>query len=400
MYKKSILLGITGGIAAYKTLTLISNLKKRGYNIDVIMTQNAGHFVSPLVVETLSRNRVVEDMFDRPDHRDVEHISMAEKADLLIVAPATYNIIGKVASGIADDMLSTVIAATKAPVFFALAMNSNMYDNPILKENITKLQKLGYNFIDADSGMLACNSSGKGRMKEPEEIAEIIDSYFRKSSELAGKKILITAGRTEEAIDPVRYLTNGSSGKMGYSLAAAAVNMGAEVTLVAGPNDMDTKPCEKIIKVRTAEEMYSATMSEFENCDIAIMSAAVADYRPKVYSDEKIKKNSEELVIELVKNRDILKSMGEVKKSQFLVGFAAESSNLIENAVKKYEAKNLDMIVANSASNIGSENNKVYIIKGKEQVKELEEMKKEELAYHILREITAEEGEKNVKNNA
>lgn len=393
MYKKSILLGITGGIAAYKSLTLISILKKRGYNIDVIMTQNAGHFVSPLVVETLSRNRVVEDMFDRPDHRDVEHISMAEKADFVIIAPATYNIIGKVASGIADDMLSTVIAATKAPVFFALAMNSNMYDNPILKENITKLEKLGYNFIDADSGMLACNSSGKGRMKEPEEIAEIIENYFKKSNELAGKKILITAGRTEEAIDPVRYLTNGSSGKMGYSLAAAAVNMGAEVTLIAGPNDMDIKPCEKIIKVRTAEEMYRETMREFEKCDIAIMSAAVADYRPKVYSDEKIKKNSEELIIELVKNRDILKSMGEVKKSQFLVGFAAESSNLIENAVKKYEAKNLDMIVANSASNIGSENNKVYIIKGKERVKELEEMKKEELAYHILREITAEEGE-------
>lgn len=364
------------------------------------MTQNASQFVSPLVVETLSKNRVIEDMFERPDYRDVEHISMAEKADLVIVAPATYNIIGKVASGIADDMLSTVIAATKAPIFFALAMNNNMYDNPILKENITKLEKLGYNFIDADSGLLACNSSGKGRMKEPEDIAEIIDNYFKKSRELAGKKILITAGRTEEAIDPVRYLTNGSSGKMGYSLAAAAVNMGAEVTLIAGPNDMVTRPCEKIIKVRSAEEMYYETMREFEKCDIAIMSAAVADYRPKIYSNEKIKKDSKELVIELVKNRDILKSMGEVKKSQFLVGFAAESSNLIENAVKKYEAKNLDMIVANSASNIGSENNKVYIIKGKEQVKELEEMKKEELAYHILREITAEEGEKNVKNNA
>ncbi len=400
MYKKNILLGITGGIAAYKSLTLISNLKKRGYNIDVIMTQNASHFVSPLVVETLSKNRVVEYMFERPDYRDVEHISMAEKADLVIVAPATYNIIGKVASGIADDMLSTVIAATKAPVFFALAMNNNMYDNPILKENITKLEKLGYNFIDADSGLLACNSSGKGRMKEPEDIAEIIDNYFKKSRELAGKKILITAGRTEEAIDPVRYLTNGSSGKMGYSLAAAAVNMGAEVTLIAGPNDMVTRPCEKIIKVRSAEEMYYETMREFEKCDIAIMSAAVADYRPKIYSNEKIKKDSEELVIELVKNRDILKSMGKVTKSQFLVGFAAESSNLIENAVKKYKEKNLDMIVANSTSNIGSENNKVYIIKGKEKIKELEEMKKEELAYHILREITAEEGEKDVKNNA
>ena len=398
--KKNILLGITGGIAAYKSLTLISILKKKGYNVDVIVTQNGKKFVSPIVIETLSGNVVVEDMFDRPDHRDVEHISLAEKADLVVVAPATYNIIGKVASGIADDMLSTVISASKAPVFFAMAMNTNMYENPILKENVLKLSKLGYNFIEADSGKLACNTTGKGRMKEPEEIATIIDNYFVGEKILSGKKILITAGRTEEPLDPVRYFTNGSSGKMGYSLAKAASKMGAEVTLISGPNDMNYEPCNNIVKVRTAKEMYDAVMKNYEKCDIAIMSAAVADYRPIFYSEEKIKKSSDKITVEFEKNPDILLTMGQNKKKQFLVGFAAESTNLIENAIVKFKKKNLNMIIANNASNIGSDNNKIFIIRGKNQVKEFNEMNKEELAYHILREIIAKEGENNAENNA
>ncbi len=387
--KKNILIGITGGIAAYKTLSLISILKKKGYNIDVIVTKNGLNFVSPLVIDTLTGNRCVTDMFERPDHREVEHIALAEKADMVLVAPATYNIVGKVANGIADDMLSTVISAAKGAKFFALAMNSNMYENPILKENIAKLEKLGYNFIEANSGMLACNTVGQGRMKEPEEIAEVVEKYFKSKEVLKGKKVLITAGRTEEPIDPVRYLTNGSSGLMGFSIAKAAAEMGAEVTLIAGPNDMQFKPCSDIVSVRTAEEMYRAVMERFDNCNIAIMSAAVADYRPVNYSEDKIKKSDSKMVIEFEKNPDILKSMGEIKKNQILVGFAAESQNLLENGYSKFVNKNLDMLVANDVSNIASIENKVFIIKGKESIKEIEKMKKEELAYLILEEIVS-----------
>lgn len=387
--KKNILIGITGGIAAYKTLSLISILKKKGYNIDVIVTKNGLNFVSPLVIDTLTGNRCVTDMFERPDHREVEHIALAEKADMVLVAPATYNIVGKVANGIADDMLSTVISAAKGAKFFALAMNSNMYENPILKENIAKLEKLGYNFIEANSGMLACNTVGQGRMKEPEEIAEVVEKYFKSKEILKGKKVLITAGRTEEPIDPVRYLTNGSSGLMGFSIAKAAAEMGAEVTLIAGPNDMEFKPCEDIVSVRTAEEMYRAVMERFDNCNIAIMSAAVADYRPVNYSEDKIKKSDSKMVIEFEKNPDILKSMGEIKKNKILVGFAAESQNLLENGYSKFVNKNLDMLVANDVSNIASIENKVFIIKGKESIKEIEKMKKEDLAYLILEEIVS-----------
>lgn len=387
--KKNILIGITGGIAAYKTLSLISMLKKKGYKIDVIVTKNGLNFVSPLVIDTLTGNRCVTDMFERPDHREVEHIALAEKADMVLVAPATYNIVGKVANGIADDMLSTVISAAKGAKFFALAMNTNMYENPILKENIAKLEKLGYNFIEANSGRLACNTSGAGRMKEPEEIAEIVENYFKSKEILKGKKVLITAGRTEEPIDPVRYLTNGSSGLMGFSIAKAAREMGAEVTLIAGPNDMQFKPCEDIVCVRTAEEMYGAVMERFESCDIAIMSAAVADYRPVNYSCEKIKKSDSKMVIEFEKNPDILKSIGEIKKNQILVGFAAESQNLLENGYSKFVNKNLDMLVANDVSNIASSENKVFIIKGKENIKELEKMKKDKLAYIIMEEIVS-----------
>lgn len=385
--KKNILIGITGGIAAYKTLSLISILKKKGYNIDVMVTENGLNFVSPLVIDTLTGNRCVTDMFERPDHREVEHIALAEKADMVLVAPATYNIVGKVANGIADDMLSTVISAAKGAKFFALAMNTNMYENPILKENVAKLEKLGYNFIEADSGMLACNVVGKGRMKEPEEIAEIVENYFKSKEILKGKKVLITAGRTEEPIDPVRYLTNGSSGLMGFSIAKAASEMGAEVTLIAGPNDMQFKPCSDMVAVRTAQEMYDSVMERFDRCDIAIMCAAVADYRPINYSVEKIKKSDSKMVIEFEKNPDILKSMGEIKKNQILVGFAAESQNLLENGYSKFVNKNLDMLVANDVSNIASSENKVFIIKKKESIKEIEKMKKEKLAYIIMEEI-------------
>lgn len=353
---KNILLGVTGGIAAYKSANIVSMLKKKGYNVKVIMSENATKIITPLTLETLSKERVYVDMWDKTPHFEVEHISLAEWADVVLIAPATYNIVGKVANGIADDMLSTVISATTKPVFFALAMNVNMYNNPILKENINKLKKYGYRFIDSDEGFLACNVNAKGRLKDEKEIVKIIEDYLQKEELdriLAGKTVLITAGRTEEAIDPVRYISNRSSGQMGYSLAIAARKLGAEVILVSGPTELSQpEGLKKFIKVRSAQEMYEATIKEFSQVDIAIACAAVADYKPKNYSTEKIKKKDGDMTIVLDRNPDILFEMGKLKDKQFLVGFAAETENIIENAIGKLKRKNLDMIVANNASNM------------------------------------------------
>lgn len=390
---KNILIGVTGGIAAYKSANIISILRKKGYNVKVIMTKSATNIITPQTLETLSKNRVVTDMWERNHQIEVEHISLADWADIFLIAPATYNIVGKVASGIADDMLSTVISACKKPVYFALAMNVNMYENPILKDNIQKLEKLGYKFIESDEGFLACNVNAKGRLKNENEIVEIIEQNLLTSTSklLKGKKVLITAGRTEEPLDPVRYFSNRSSGQMGYSLAKVAVDLGADVTLVSGPTNLEI-PCglKEFIRVRSAVEMFEAVMERFDSQDIGIACAAVADYRPKNYSTEKIKKADGELTIVLERNPDILFNMGEKKKNQILVGFAAETENIIENAKKKLIKKNLDFIVANNAENMQKLTNSIQIIKKTGEDIIYKEQPKSEIAKHIFNEILKE----------
>ncbi|WP_315323231.1 bifunctional phosphopantothenoylcysteine decarboxylase/phosphopantothenate--cysteine ligase CoaBC [Fusobacterium pseudoperiodonticum] len=393
---KNILVGVTGGIAAFKSASIVSLLKKKGYNVKVVMTENATNIIGPLTLETLSKNRVYVDMWDKNPHYEVEHISLADWADIVLIAPATYNIIGKVANGIADDMLSTILSAVslRKPVFFALAMNVNMYENPILNENIDKLKTYGYRFIDTNEGLLACNYEAKGRMKEPEEIVDIIERYnlaskidnFRDA--LKGKKLLITSGRTREDIDPIRYLSNKSSGKMGYSLAQAAVDLGAEVTLVSGPTNLNVPDgLKEFISVDSAIHMYEKVDEKFKDTDIFIACAAVADYRPKEYQDKKIKKSDLNLTIELVRNPDILFEMGKKKENQLLVGFAAETNNIIENALKKLEKKNLDMIVANNASTMGTDTNSIEIIRKDRSSTVINQKSKMELAYDILKEV-------------
>ena len=393
---KNILVGVTGGIAAFKSASIVSLLKKKGYNVKVVMTENATNIIGPLTLETLSKNRVYVDMWDKNPHYEVEHISLADWADIVLIAPATYNIIGKVANGIADDMLSTILSAVslRKPVFFALAMNVNMYENPILNENIDKLKTYGYRFIDTNEGLLACNYEAKGRMKEPEEIVDIIERYsitskidnFRDA--LKGKKLLITSGRTREDIDPIRYLSNKSSGKMGYSLAQAAVDLGAEVTLVSGPTNLNIPDgLKEFISVDSAIHMYEKVDEKFKDTDIFIACAAVADYRPKEYQDKKIKKSDLNLTIELVRNPDILFEMGKKKENQLLVGFAAETNNIIENALKKLEKKNLDMIVANNASTMGTDTNSIEIIRKDRSSTVINQKSKIELAYDILKEV-------------
>ena len=393
---KNILLGVTGGIAAFKSASIVSLLKKKGYDVKVVMTKNATNIIGPLTLETLSKNRIYVDMWDTNPHYEVEHISLADWADIVLIAPATYNIIGKVANGIADDMLTTIISAvsTRKPVFFALAMNVNMYENPILKENIDKLKSYGYRFIEVEEGLLACNYIAKGRMTEPEDIVAEIERYdiYSKienfNTALKDKKVLITSGRTKENIDPIRYLSNNSSGKMGYSLAQAAIDLGAEVTLISGPTNLEIpKGLKSFVSVESALEMYEKVDEYFGDTDIFIACAAVADYRPKEYKKEKIKKSNSDLILELVRNPDILFEMGKKKDKQLLIGFAAETNDIKENALKKLEKKNLDFIVANNASTMGNNTNTVEIIRKNKTSVKINQKNKIELAYDILKEI-------------
>lgn len=393
---KNILLGVTGGIAAFKSASIVSLLKKKGYDVKVVMTKNATNIIGPLTLETLSRNRIYVDMWDTNPHYEVEHISLADWADMVLIAPATYNIIGKVANGIADDMLTTIISAVsiRKPVFFALAMNVNMYENPILKENIDKLKSYGYRFIEVEEGLLACNYVAKGRMTEPEDIVAEIERYdiYSKienfNTALKDKKVLITSGRTKENIDPIRYLSNNSSGKMGYSLAQAAIDLGAEVTLISGPTNLEKpKGLKSFVSVESALEMYEKVDEYFRYTDIFIACAAVADYRPKEYKKEKIKKSDSDLILELVRNPDILFEMGKKKDNQLLIGFAAETNDIKENALKKLEKKNLDFIVANNASTMGNNTNTVEIIRKSKTSVKINQKNKIELAYDILKEI-------------
>lgn len=388
---KTIVLGVTGGIAAYKTVELVSRLKKLGAEIHVIMTESATKFVTPLTFQTLSQNVVMVETFQSIEYWKVEHISLAQKADLFVVAPATANIIGKIANGIADDMLSTTIMATKADKFIVPAMNTQMYVNPIVQENIKKLRKLGYRIMEPDSGLLACGDVGIGKFPSPAAIEKEILNYFNREKDLAGKKILITAGPTCEAIDPVRFITNHSTGKMGYAIATEAVERGAEVILISGPTSLKVPEgvCTKF--VTSTEEMYKRVMEYFPLADIIIKSAAVADYRPKQVSKEKIKKTQKELMLILEKNKDIACELGKIKGDKILIGFAAETQNLIDNAKAKIKKKNLDFIVANDLTQNGAgfegDTNIVKIIDKEGNILSLPKTSKKEVAREILNQV-------------
>lgn len=352
---KTVVLGVSGGIAAYKACDVVSRLRKENVQVNVIMTKHATEFVSALTFQSISQNPVAVEMFEPVTNWDIEHISLAKKADIFLIAPATANVIGKIANGIADDMLSTTVMATKAPVVIAPAMNTNMYENPVTQANIQKLKDLGYIFIEPGYGRLACGDLGPGKLAEPDLIVENIKFLLNKTDELKGKNVLVTAGPTQEAIDPVRYITNKSTGKMGYALAYQAALMGAKVTLVTGPTNIEIPfGISEVIKIKSAGQMYETVTSSFDEMDIVIKSAAVADYKPKNISDSKIKKSDSDLVLELDRNKDILFELGKLKTKQVLVGFAAETDDLIANAQKKLAKKNLDFIVANDLKQEGA----------------------------------------------
>lgn len=386
--KKTVVVGVTGGIAAYKALDVISSLKKKDVDIHVIMTNSAMEFVTPLSFQSLSQNMVVTDMFAEPKAWEIQHISLAKKADLMLIVPATANVIGKVANGIADDMLTTTIMATKAPVLFAPAMNTNMYNNVIVQENIKKLMSLDYKFISPVSGRLACGDVGAGKLADTNSIVEVVLTMLYDKKDLTHKKVLVTAGPTIAPIDPVRFITNRSTGKMGFAIAEEARDRGAEVTLISGPTNLTPPIGVKLVKVETNEEMLKETLNIFGEQDIVIKSAAVADYKPKQYSTTKIKKAASELALEFVKDNDILKTLGELKKNQILVGFAAESNDLIKNAEAKVKAKNLDFIVANditsSDTGFASDDNKVTIITKEGKIMPMKKMTKREVARELF----------------
>ena len=386
--KRCVVLGVTGGIAVYKALDVISALRKKDVDVRVIMTKSATEFVTPLTFQSMSQNIVTTDMFAEPKAWEIQHISLAKRADVFLVAPATANIIGKVANGIADDMLSTTIMATRAKVVFAPAMNTNMYTNPIVQENIAKLKKLGYEFVEPASGRLACGDEGKGKLAPASDIVEKVLSELYDKKDLIGKKVLVTAGPTRANIDPVRFISNRSTGKMGYAIAEEARDRGAEVVLVSGPTNEAAPYGINVIKINTNEEMRSEVLKHFETSDIVIKSAAVADYKAKEYSENKIKKGNGNLEIILTRDNDILKELGEKKSGQILVGFAAESQNVIENAKGKLIKKNLDYIVANDItskdSGFASNDNRVTIVTREGQELSLEKMSKREVARNLF----------------
>ncbi|WP_252236291.1 bifunctional phosphopantothenoylcysteine decarboxylase/phosphopantothenate--cysteine ligase CoaBC [Clostridium sp. CH2] len=385
--KKCVVLGVSGGIAVYKALEIVSLLRKQDIEVRVIMTKSATEFVTPLSFQSLSQNMVIYDMFSEPKAWEIQHISLAEKADVFLVAPATANIIGKVANGIADDMLSTTIMATKAKVIFAPAMNTHMYENPIVQANIEKLKNLGYEFIEPSCGRLACGDIGKGKLEDPKVIVERVITQFTKK-DLDNKNILVTAGPTISPIDPVRYITNRSSGKMGYAIAKEARDRGANVTLISGPTSLEVPANINFIRVSTNSEMKEEVNKYFDNSDVVIKSAAVADYKAKEYSNQKIKKGEGDLELAFTRDNDILMELGRKKKNQILVGFAAESQNLKENAKRKLMNKNLDYIVANDITSedtgFASEDNRVIILSNKDEEIPIDKTSKNEIASKLF----------------
>lgn len=388
---KTVLLGITGSIAAYKIAYLASALNKLHAQVHVLMTENATNFINPITFESLTGNKCLVNTFDRNFQFQVEHVSIAKQADVVMIAPASANVIGKLAHGIADDMLTTTVMACKCKKFISPAMNTNMYENPIVQDNLKILEHYGFEVIDPAVGYLACGDTGAGKMPEPETLLEYILKEIAQEKDLAGKKLLVTAGPTQEAIDPVRYITNHSSGKMGYAIARAAMLRGAEVTLVTGPCSIAQPPFVKVIPVVTARDMFETVTSVSEQQDIIVKAAAVADYRPAQVSDEKMKKHDSEMTIELEKTDDILKYLGEHRRpGQFLCGFSMETQNMIGNSRAKLEKKHLDMVAANNLKVAGAgfqgDTNVLTLITQNEDVS-LQLMSKEDAANVILDKI-------------
>jgi phosphopantothenoylcysteine decarboxylase/phosphopantothenate--cysteine ligase len=389
---RTIVLGVSGGIACYKAVELVRILVRTGFTVQVIMTRGAREFVAPLTFQTLSGNPVASETFDLTQESEIGHINLADNADLLVIAPATANVIGKIAAGIADDLLTTVLMATRAPVLLAPAMNIHMYENPLLQENLRKLRRIGYHLMEPADGYLACGYEGKGRLPDPEKIAEEIERLL-KTKDLTNERLLITAGPSREPIDPVRYLSNRSSGKMGYALARAALRRGAEVVLVAGPTALVPPAGARVIEVTTAAEMREAVLKEYGRCTAVIMAAAVADYHAATVAQKKIKRGKSALELRLELNPDILRELGQDKDGKWLIGFAAETEDLAVNAQKKLQEKNLDMVVANNVAEAGSgfdgDTNIATIVDRTGAVRTLPLMSKDELADRIYDQFLA-----------
>ena len=388
---KTILLGVSGGIACYKAAALASGLKKLHADVQVIMTRNASQFIAPMTFEALTGNRVLIDTFDPHNDSAIAHITAAEKADLLLIAPATANVLAKLANGLADDMLTTTALACTCPKAAAPAMNTHMLENPVTQGNLEKLRRYGWFLAEPGEGRLACGTTGKGRMPEPEELIELCVHLISHEKDLRGRRVLVTAGPTQEALDPVRYLTNHSSGKMGYAIARAAASRGAEVTLISGPTTLKAPQFVSTVQIRTAQEMYDAVMRHAPESDIIIKAAAVADYRPASVADNKLKKGEGELSIPLARTTDILAALGASKKpGQFLCGFSMETENMLENSMKKLKKKNLDLIAANNLKVAGAgfqvDTNVLTLISA-DSVKELPLLSKDEAADALLDEI-------------
>ena len=388
---KTVVLGVTGSIAAYKIANLASMLVKLHADVNVIMTKNATNFINPITFETLTGNKCLVDTFDRNFQFNVEHVALAKRADIFMVAPASANVIGKIANGIADDMLTTTIMACKAPKYIAPAMNTNMFENEIVQDNLKKLQKYGYELITPATGYLACGDTGSGKLPSEETLLSYIMKELHYEKDMTGKKVVVTAGPTMEAIDPVRFISNHSTGKMGYAIAKCAMERGADVTLISGQTAIEKPGFVKVIDVVSAKDMFEAVKKEAEDADFIIKSAAVADYTPVTVAEEKIKKSDDDMSISLARTTDILKYLGEHKKpGQKLCGFAMETKDMLENATKKLTAKNADMIVANNlkvaGAGFGTDTNVVTLIK-KDEVKELPILSKDEVAKAILDEL-------------
>lgn len=385
---KTVILGVTGSIAAYKTVNLARMLKKLHCNVHVLMTENAKNFINPITFETLTENKCLIDTFDRNFQYSVEHVALAKRADVVMIAPASANVIGKIACGIADDMLTTTVMACPCKKIIAPAMNHNMFHNPIVQDNLKKLERFGYEIVSPDNGMLANGDIGDGRMPEETLLLEYILKEIAHEKDLSGKKILITAGATREAIDPVRFITNHSSGKMGFALAKNAMRRGAEVTVIAAKTEVPAPPFVKVINIVSAADMCEAVLGISDSMDIIIKAAAVADYRPTEVAENKIKKTKGSAEIKLERTTDILKTLGERKKDgQFICGFSMETENLLENSRKKLESKNADMIVANNlkteGAGFGTDTNVVTLIT-RDAVTELPKLSKDEVAERIL----------------
>ncbi len=388
---KCVVLGVTGSIAAYKIANLASALVKLHADVNVIMTKNATNFINPITFETLTGNKCLVDTFDRNFQFNVEHVALAKRADIFLVAPASANVIGKIAGGIADDMLTTTIMACKAPKLISPAMNTNMFENPIVQDNLKKLRSYGYEVIQPASGYLACGDTGAGKMPEPETLLAYILRTIACEKDMVGKKVLVTAGPTQEPVDPVRFITNHSTGKMGYAIAENCMRRGAEVTLVSGPVQIASPLCVRLIPVVTAADMASAVKECYQEQDIIIKTAAVADYRPAHPADEKVKKKDAESVLELERTEDILAYLGAHRRDgQFICGFSMETENMLENSRAKLAKKNVDMIVANNlkvaGAGFGTDTNVVTIIT-KDDNRQLERMSKAAVAASIVDEI-------------